>query len=193
MQEETREQLLLRLEDLERRVAEYDQLTEAVQTGQVDAFAINPNNQSEVYTLQSGDYAYRVLIEKFNEGAINVTEEGLIVYTNAYFFELLKLPYEKVIGSYISDFIHKDSLNAFEELFAQALKGNSKGEINLLVGTEIIPVYISLTSLYPKLETVGIIISDLSEKKKNEETILRYQKDLEIKNVELMQTNAELG
>jgi light-regulated signal transduction histidine kinase (bacteriophytochrome) len=40
---------------------------------------------------------------------------------------------------------------------------------------------------------VGIIITDLTEKKKNETIILEYQKDLENKNLELVQSNAELA
>src|SRR5436305_453530 len=84
-------------------------------------------NQSEVYTLQSGDYAYRVMIEQFGEGAVNVTEDGMIVYTNNFFYELLKLPYEKTAGAYVFDFIHPNSKEKFNELFAEALKGRSKG------------------------------------------------------------------
>jgi len=47
--------------------------------------------------------------------------------------------------------------------------------------------------LQPKLATVGIIITDLIEKKKNEEVILKYQKELETKNIELVQSNTELA
>ncbi len=73
------------IEVLKARLEEAEQFIEALKAGEVDAFAINRNNKSEVFTLQSGDYAYRVLIENFREGAINVTEEGLIVYCNTYF------------------------------------------------------------------------------------------------------------
>ena len=187
------EYLLRKIEELENRVAESEQLIEAIKAGEVDAFAINSNNQSEIYTLQSGDYAYRVLIEEFGEGALNVTEEGLIVYTNTYFFNLLNLPYEKVVGSLIFDFIHPDSRETFNGLFSEALMGTSKGEINLAVNNKIIPVYISMSSLQPQLATVGIILTDITEKKKNEEVILKYQKDLEAKNRELIQSNTELA
>src|SRR4051812_45057400 len=112
MSAETTEQLLARIADLEDRLAESEQLIEAIKAGEVDAFAINSQDRSEVYTLQTGDYAYRVLIEQFGEGAINVSEEGLIVYTNTYFFEMLNLPYEKIVGSVIFDFIHPDSKEA---------------------------------------------------------------------------------
>ena len=55
-----------------------------------------------------------------------------------------------------------------------------------------IPVYISLTSLQPKLATVGIIVTDQTQKKLDEKAILRYQRELENKNIELAQNNAEL-
>ncbi|HZI53624.1 MAG TPA: ATP-binding protein, partial [Chitinophagaceae bacterium] len=148
-------------------------------------------NKSEIYTLQSADYAYRVLIEEFQEGAINVTEEGLILYTNSYFLQLVKLTYDKVIGASIFDFIDRDSQQKFNLLFQQSRSGKSKGEIYLK--DDKIPVYISLTSLQPKLSTVGIIISDLTEKKKNEKLIFEYQKDLESKNKQLLGINSELA
>ena len=193
MEVKSTEELLLKIEELENRLAESEQLVEAIKAGEVDAFAVRLNNHAEVYTLQSGDYTYRVLVEKFSEGALNLTEDGLIVYTNNCFSELINIPYESVIGSFFIDFIHPDFKGKFNDLFQQALNGSSKGEINLSVNNKIIPVYISLTSLQPKLATVGIIITDLTEKKKNEEIILKYQKDLEAKNIELLQSNAELN
>jgi PAS domain S-box-containing protein len=192
MKTESVDALLERITYLEHRLAESEQLIDAIRAGEVDAFAVNENNKSEIYTLQSGDYAYRLLIEQFGEGAINITEDGLIVYTNTYFVDLLQTDYEKVIGSFLTDFIHMDSLQKFQSLFDQALTDKSKGEINLVVNNKIIPVYISLTSLQPRLATVGIIITDLSEKKKNEEVIFNYQKELEGKNNALAQSNIEL-
>jgi PAS domain S-box-containing protein len=193
MKEESTHQLVLKIKELENRLEESEHLIEAIKSGEVDAFAINRGDKSEIYTLQSGDYAYRVLIEEFEEGAINITEEGLIVYTNPYFFKLLKLPYEKVVGSSIFNFIHLDSQKEFSELLKESILGKSKGEVNLTVNGAVLRVYISLKSLQPKLPTVGIIITDLTEKKKNETIILEYQKDLENKNLELVQSNAELA
>jgi PAS domain S-box-containing protein len=189
--ETTNHELLSKIEELESRLEESEQLIEAIKTGEVDALAINRDNQSEIYTLQSADYAYRVLIEEFQEGAINVTEEGLIVYTNSYFFRLVNLPYEKVIGSSIFDFVHYNSREEFKKLFEKSRSDKSKGEI-FLTDREI-PVYISLTSLRPKLSTIGIIVTDLTEKKKTEKLIFDYQKDLEGKNKQLISINAELA
>lgn len=184
--------LQLQISDLKERLEEAEQLIEAIKMGEVDAFAIGKESKQEIFTLQSSDYAYRVLIEESAEGAINVTEDGMIVYSNPAFYEMLGLPYEKVVGSSIFEFIKKDNKELFSGLFKQSLTRKAKGEIIITANEKEIPVYVSLTSLQPKLSTVGIIISDLSEEKKNEKVLLDYQKNLESKNTELGKMNMEL-
>ncbi len=171
MQAPTTEELLLQIEKLQNRLAEADQLIELIKAGEVDAFALNKNNKPEVFTLQSGDYAYRVLVENFSEGALNLSQDGLILFANTSFHETLKLSHEKVIGQNISQFIHPDSKERFNELLIKGLAGQSKGEINLMVGNKSCPVYVSLASLYPNLPTVGIIVSNLTERKQIEKEL----------------------
>jgi light-regulated signal transduction histidine kinase (bacteriophytochrome) len=98
---------------------------------------------------------------------------------------MLDLPFESVVGKVIYDFIHPDSKKTFNSLFGAALGRQSKGEINLLAGTKIIPVYISLTSLYPKLPSIGIIVTDLTEKKASEKALEEKNRELERSNIEL--------
>lgn len=193
MQDPSVNKLLAEIEELKAKLAEADQLIQAIKDGEVDAFAIGSDAAPEIYTLQTGDYAYRILIEEIGEGALNATEDGLIVYTNKTFYELVGLPYEKVIGTSIFDYVHPDSLVPFKELFHEAFRGKSRGEIELAVQGAVIPVFISLTSLPPNLPMVGIIVSDLSEKKRSEATIRQYQKNLEEKNEALQRTNEELA
>jgi two-component system, OmpR family, phosphate regulon sensor histidine kinase PhoR len=146
----------------------------------VDAFAFSNGEQHEIFTLQSGDFAYRVMVENINEGALNLSEDKLVVYTNRGFYHMLQLTYDQVIGSPITDFIQPGSLSLFYKLFADASNGQSRGEINLQAGGKTIPVYISLTSLQPNLPTVGMIVTDLSEKKQNEKDF-EIQKERERK------------
>lgn len=181
--------LNLRIAELEGQLHDADQLIEAIKSGEVDAFAIVNNDVHEVYTLQSGDYAYRLLVEKFHEGALNLSEDGLIVYTNQYFYKFLGIPYEKVVGSYIFDYIAPDSEESFKSFFNSALLGHIKGEVNILVKGKAHPVYVSLTSLQPNLANVGMIITDLAEKKSNEKIIYGYQGELVEKNRLLLNKN----
>lgn len=181
----TAEQSALKIAELQSRLDEYEQLIEAIKGGEVDAFALKTNSQSEIYTLRTVDYAYRMLVENFGEGALNLSEEALIVYTNNYFPELIGLPYENVIGNSFFQFIHPDSKKIFNQLYKIGLTAKIKGEINLLIGNKKIPVYVSLTPLLPNTPSVGMIITDLTEKKEQEE-ILR------MKNAELEKMNSEL-
>ena len=73
----TSEDLLSEIGDLKLRLSEAQEAIDAIKNGSVDAFAIRKDGKPEVFTLQSLDYAYRVLIEKFGEGALNLTRGWL--------------------------------------------------------------------------------------------------------------------
>jgi len=78
---------------LQREFEEAWQLIDAIRTGAVDALAINKNgDKPQIFTLQGADHSYRILVEKMNEGAIVLNEDGLILYSNksiAQFWEFL--------------------------------------------------------------------------------------------------------
>ena len=167
----TPEQLIYQITELEQKLEEYEQYIEAIKAGEIDGFALNKNNQPEVFTFQGSDYAYRMLVENFGEGALTLSEDALTVYTNNYFLDLLNLPYDSVIGKSFYQFIHPDSQETFTQLFNKGLTGQSKGEICLRTNQKEIPVYVSLTSLYPTMPNVGIIVTDLSDKKKQENVL----------------------
>ena len=155
------EELLTRIEELEGRIIEYEQFINAIKTGEVDAFAVTRNGQQEVFTMQSVDFSYRVLIEQFGEGALTLTEQGLIVYTNDHFPSMLGLSYEQVIGQSFLNFISEETKAVFGHLLKSSLKGKCKGEIRLSANGHSIPVYISLTSLEPKLSIIGVILTTI--------------------------------
>jgi|HubBroStandDraft_1064217.scaffolds.fasta_scaffold09649_5 PAS domain S-box-containing protein len=188
----TEEDLLSEIEDLKSRLSEAQEAIDAIKNGSVDAFAIRKDGTPEVFTLQSLDYAYRVLIEKFSEGALNLTLDGLIIYSNGYFSRLVDTPNEKVTGSYIFDYISAESRQKFREQFALALQGCSKTEITLRGKNKDVPVYVSLTNLQPQLSTVGMIVTDLSDKKQYEQLITGHTETLRKKNVELEHLNKSL-
>ena len=58
-----------------------------------------------VYTLQTADRPYRVLIEEIQEGAVTLNEEGTILYCNRALAGILRTPLERVIGAQLADFV----------------------------------------------------------------------------------------
>lgn len=182
--------ILAENEELKNQLFEARNIIQAIQEGAVDALIVNNNGKSNLYSLESADYTYRVLIEKFGEGALSISEEGIILYCNEYFSKLVNIPTRKIIGSYFNSYV--DSVGKFEELQESLTSGLSKGEIVLNIHGKRIPVYISLTNLQPTLTAIGIILTDLTEKRKQEKILAQHQKKLELKISELNKLNSDL-
>lgn len=187
------ERLRQRIASLEEELRESESMVDAIRSGQVDAFAINMDSGSEVRTLYSGDHAYRAMVEQMGEGALNVSHEGEILFANPHFLKLTNKNGSEVIGSSVFDYIHPDSLASFKKMFRKSLAGEAKGEAIFKGGRRKVPMYLSMTSLRPQLDTIGIVATDLTEVKAKEKLILRYQKNLQTKNEELRDANEELA
>jgi PAS domain S-box-containing protein len=182
--------LLSEIEELKSRLFEANNIIEAIKEGSVDALVLNRAGKATVYSLESADYTYRILIEKFGEGALSITEDGLILYCNEYFAAMLGVPTNKIIGTYFNSYV--DSVGQFQELRGMLIKGPSKGEMVLNFQGKKLPVYASLTDLRPSIAAIGIIVTDLTEKRKHEEALAVYQKRLEAKISELNRINTSL-
>src|ERR1700754_2647016 len=100
----TYEQLAVENNELRLRLEEATDTIEAIRTGRVDALIVNDGDNHQVYTLKTADQTYRVFIEKMNEGAVTINREGLILYSNTKFAEMVSMPLEKVIGLSFSEF-----------------------------------------------------------------------------------------
>jgi PAS domain S-box-containing protein len=182
--------LLQEIEELKAQLFEANSIIEAIREGAIDALVLNRQGASSVYSLESADYTYRILIEKFGEGALSISNEGLILYCNDYFARLLGIPSNRIIGTYFNSYV--DSAGQFHHLKNSLVDGPSKGEITLNINGKKLPIYLSLSSLKPMVDAIGIVVTDLTEKKKHEEALKAYQHELELKVNELNQTNVNL-
>lgn len=182
--------LLQEIEELKNQLFESQSIIEAIKEGAIDALVLSKAGKPKIYSLESADYTYRILIEKFGEGALSISEEGLILYCNEYFSKLIGLPSNQIIGTYFNSYV--DSVGQFQQLKADLIHGPSKGEIVLNINGKKLPIYLSLTSLQPMVSGIGIVVTDLSEKRKQEEALVSYQHRLEMKVNELNQTNINL-
>lgn len=183
--------MLSEIEDLKTRLFEANAMIDAIREGGVDALVINKDGKPNVYTLESADYTYRVLIENFGEGAVTLSEDGLILYCNDYFSKITGITADKIVGTYFNSYL--DAPETFEHLKANLRHGEqSKGEILLNGNGRQLHVSLSLTDLHPNIPALGIVVTDLTEKRKNEEALLRYQQKLEYKVEELNLANASL-
>ena len=152
------------LDVLRTRLAEAQDVLDAIRTGQVDAILVDGEKGDQVYTLSTAERPYRVMIERMQEGAVTLSSEGGILYCNRYFAELVGQTQEQVIGRSMADFVTDPKAQL------QPLLGglSARGELELIseASADPIPAIMSTT----QLTTDGVvnycaIVADLRTQK----------------------------
>lgn len=184
------DQLHLEINELRSQLFEANSIIESIKEGEIDALIVNQNGKPEIYSLESADYTYRILIEKFGEGALSISDNGLILYCNDYFSKLIGNTASKIIGTFFEDYV--ETPIEYQNLKEALKNGPSKGEITLKFKNKKVPVYVSLSDLHPMVNALGIVVTDLTEKKKTEKALTLYQQQLETKVHELHLSNVNL-
>ena len=186
------ESLLKEIAALKEELVESTSIVEAIKVGDVDALVVNNNGVPQLYSLETADYTFRLLIEKFRQGALSISRNGLILYCNDYFSELVGVPSEKIIGNYLQEYFNNS--DHFGSLIEALKYGISTHEILFKTNysTKTFPASISVTDLEPSVQGLGIVVTDLTEKKKHEGALIKHQKELEEKISELNRINANL-
>src|SRR5690349_2673386 len=185
--------LMQELEETRRQLSEARELIEAIRTGQVDALVVQNGSTPQLYTLKTADQAYRVFIEKMTEGAITLNREGIILYANTRFSEMIGLPLSAIIGLSFEQFIPKENRPFYRKLFMAAWDNDCKGEIKLVYKKYHTPVQLSLTAL--ELDegiSLSIIITDLTLPKTTQKKLEENNRQLEHLNHTLEASNHDL-
>ena len=182
------------IESLRQQLDEANATIEAIRAGQVDAFVVGDTNGPRLYILKSADQTYRLFIEKMIEGAITLNKEGVILYCNTRFADMLNIPLENMIGSYFKKFIPHELKKSFNNLIRKGWKEECKQELALISADgKSIPVLVSLTTLDLDEGTVlSLIFTDLTSQKKIEKQLREKNELLEKANAFAEKLNNEL-
>ena len=170
MSEPTRleQQQALVIHDLRLRLEEAEEILSALRRGEVDALVVKPGQTPQIWSLNGVEEIYRVLFETLNEGALTVSADGTILYSNHRFADLAGEELKHVLGAPFNRFVVESDHDVFLMLLQKGLARSSKGELRLLrPNGETAPVQISLNAVHiePIGSTCTIVISDLSELK----------------------------
>ncbi len=160
--------LLERIRDLEAELRDSQETLEAIRHGDADALVVNASeDEHRIYTLESADRPYQVLIEQMQEGAVTLGQDGIILYCNRRLAAMLGVAQERIVGQKLHPFVRPSDQDVFARLLQNARHAGARDELSLLTpdGREI-PVYISLAVL--NYDGVGVlcgILTDLTEQK----------------------------
>ncbi len=164
----TAQQLLLENAALREKLREAEETLEAIRNGDVDAVVVaGPDHVPRVYTLETADQTYRLLVEEMQEGALTLTRSGDILYCNRRLAELIETQPERVIGGSLARFIAAADWPNVLDLIACG----SKGELGIKTDQgRVIPTYVSFSALWANglsgEEIHCCIITDLTEQRR---------------------------
>ena len=153
---------------LRKRLEEAEETLRAIKSGEVDAVVVSDAAGTHVFTLEGADRPYRLLVESMQEGALTIASDGLILYSNHRFAQMLGHPLEQVLGATIRSFISAADLPAFEALLANRSNRNCHGELDLItrVGDQLTCNF-TLSPLPKEMgSAVCVIVTDLTEQKR---------------------------
>lgn len=165
-----RAQLLTENAELRARLEKAEATLSEVLSGEADALMIPSADDAQLFTRQGADQSYRALIENMSEGALTLSPEGLVLYANHCFAEMLRTPLEKVIGSEIYIRFAPESRQILQTLLQKDTLDNHREELLLSAadGTQV-PVYLSVSRLVvDEIDSVCMVVTDLTEQKRSE-------------------------
>jgi PAS domain S-box-containing protein len=175
----TKEELIIENVDLRSRLAEIEDALTAIRNGEVDAIMVTGSQGEQVYSVSSAETPYRTFIEEMSEGAITLTREGTILYCNQRFAEIVKSPYEKVIGSSIKRFITPNDNLKLDLFLAQLTHEKHDVLIVTLTNTLFLRLSIHLLPPYLQGDNYILIATDISDLKKKEHELIKIIGNLE--------------
>jgi PAS domain S-box-containing protein len=151
-------------EELRSQLQEAEELIHAIRTGAVDALAVQGAEGPRIFTLQGADQGYRNLIEQMSEGALLLTETGIIVYANACLAGLLGQPLPAVMGANFREFVPPAFQPYWHTLVRHGWAGKAKGELPLQTKAgPLLPFAVSMNVLsFHDTPVLAVIVTDLS-------------------------------
>jgi PAS domain S-box-containing protein len=168
------------LQEREDRLQEANDTLEAIRTGAVDGIVRSTPEGEQVFILKGSDQPYRNLIEEMNEGALLISDTGIILYCNIGFAELVGRKIDKVIGTPLSDWVSARNVEVLNDIIA----GNKKDGRRIFeiafqnVKKQLIPTHVSISTIaFGSINAFALIVTDLS--KHMEKEINQYTQNLE--------------
>lgn len=164
--------------DLSSRLAQAEEMIRAIHFGEVDALVVKGPHGPRVYTLEGADHPYRVMVEQMHEGTVALDRDGVVLYANPHFLQMVGARAEAITGSRFRDHLSSVDETIFEALLeSAAARGYSSGEIHVRdAERQFIPLRVSLTRLNAAgIETVSMLVSDLREQLRSEAIVKEEQ------------------
>ena len=166
--------------ELRQRLEEAEDTLRAIRNGEVDALVIGGPEGEAIYTLTTADYPYRLMIDEMNQGAVSVSPDSIILYSNRNFAGMLGLSGANVTGTNFGSYLIPESREQFDRDLQEARYQGVRRDYLLKheTGREV-PALISFARLQPQTNSISIVVTDLTSQKALEEELRKAKHGLE--------------
>jgi len=152
----------------------------AIPPSDLDGFVLFAGKKPQIVTLQGGESAYHLLVEAMSEGAATLSVDGVLLYCNRRFAELLGRPVAKVIGLPLQSLVEKSYRDLIPTFLKRARRKAAKGEFVLRsTAGLLVPVHLSLSPLRGyRGQALGMVITDLTAQRQKQQQEIKHAADL---------------
>ena len=171
--EEELAQVRAKVEELQARLREPEEIVRAIREGEVDAFVVTDTRGERIYSLRSADILFRSMVEEMKEGAVALEASGTIVYANRYFADLMNAQRSALVGASLFPFVPEESRPFFDALGPHAQAEASRSEIVMRTSDGVsLPVYVTMNRIELEGGTIFcLIVTDLTAERRREQLL----------------------
>jgi PAS domain S-box-containing protein len=170
-------------EELRTQLEDAKGVLEAIRHGEIDALLVSGPDGPHVFTLESAEHPYRIMVESMSEGAATLVADGTLAYANARLATLLGVPLERLLGQQFADFITPPERERFAAACAAARSEQCAGEFEVCAAAGVsLPVLIALSPFgqTPRdrqpIAALCLVATDLTESRRNTHLSLEISK-----------------
>lgn len=164
------------IKQLRIKLSECEDTLSAIRSGSVDAIMVN----NKVFTLQTADYPYRVIIENMFEGAATLSADMEIIYCNRRLTQILDLSFAEITGNNIEALVHPDDIGLLRSMLKEGERKTEGFELRMACRDGVVKqVLVSILPLDFEEVYRCLIFVDLTEIKKIQSELKSLNENLD--------------
>ena len=164
-----RDDLARENEILRCRLEEAEDALRAIGSGEVDAVFVDADEQ-QVYTLETAQNPYRLLVAQVPQAALTLTAKGSIISCNSRFAALVERSPSSLYGRPLADLVAEESRETLEAMLSQGCTVEVQDTLILLrADGSPKPTFLGVRPLREGALGLCLLVTDLTEQRHYEE------------------------
>ena len=167
-------------QDLRRRLEEAEETLRAIREGEVDAVVVTGSRGTQIFSLSGAESVYRLIVETIQEATLTVAPEGLILWCNPRFANLLQSPAGQILGKPLQMFVNPDQYPRIDALLEQTRDAPIRERVVFRAADDTpVPAYVDATRLLqPEGTIICLVVSNLTELESATDIARRLQQEI---------------